>query len=51
MLARNTAMPESNMSENRIFMLYINMAGVLVRLMGIPVRSQHGAHEVNGPVL
>ena len=35
MLFKNTAMRVSNISENKLFMVCINMAGALVSFMGI----------------
>ena len=33
--SRNTAMPESNILENRLFMVYINVAGAFISPMSI----------------
>ena len=39
MSSRNTAMPESNILENRLFIVFKNMAGVLVSPVGITTHS------------
>ena len=37
--SRSTATPESNISENRLFMVYMNVAGAFVSSMGITTHS------------